>query len=107
MFTIEFTVNIVVLLAIALVSGFIGFKIKKGLGAKKQTKINQLEKEMLSNHTEILQLQKEYCLMEQKLKDLTKPVIAMKIASKEEEQSNEDQQREASSLMKKLPTRSA
>ncbi|MDR3715381.1 MAG: hypothetical protein P4L51_21450 [Puia sp.] len=107
MFTIEFTVNILVIFAIALFSGFIGFKIKKGMGAKKQGKINQLEKEMLSNHTEILQLQKEYCLLEQKLKELTKPVIAMKIASKEEEQINEDQQREPSSLMKKLPTRSA
>src|SRR5579864_5640372 len=107
MFTFEFSVNLFVLLAIALFSGFIGYKIKKGMGTRKQSKINQLEKEMLSNHTEILQLQKEYCLMEQKLKDLTKPVIAMKVASKEEEQSNEDQQREASSLMKKLPTRSA
>ncbi len=107
MFTFEFSVNFLVLLSIAVFSGFIGFKLKKGMGAKKQTKINQLEKEMISNHTEILQLQKEYCMMEQKLKDLTKPVIAMKIATKEEEQGNEDQQRESSSLMKKLPTRSA
>ena len=107
MFTFEFSVNILMLMAIAIFSGFIGFKLKKGMGAKKQAKINQLEKEMISNHTEILQLQKEYCMMEQKLKDLSKPIIAMKIASKEEEQEKADQQRESSSLMKKLPTRSA
>ncbi len=105
--TFEFSVNILVLMVLSLVSAFIGYKFKKGMEAKKQSKINQLEKEMVQNHAEILQLQKEYCVMEQKLRDLTKPVISMKITAKEEEQQEENQRDSSSSLMKKLPTRSA
>lgn len=38
----------------------------------------QLETEMISNHAEILELQKEYITMELKLRGINDPVIQMK-----------------------------
>lgn len=51
--------------------------------AKSRSKIVELEKEMMNSHAEILELQKAYVLLENKLEEHSIPVISMKINGKE------------------------
>ena len=59
MITPEVTVNIFALLAISLLSVFLGLFVRKNLTKKSNLRISELENEMLNNHKEILELQKE------------------------------------------------
>jgi hypothetical protein len=56
---IEITINAFLLAVIVLVSASVGFLINKSKLSKQKTAISKLEVEMLHNHSEILQLQKE------------------------------------------------
>jgi hypothetical protein len=78
MLTFEFSMNILILLAVILSSFFIGFSLRKKQIRKNHSRVMQLESEMISNHAEILELQKEYITMELKLRGINDPVIQMK-----------------------------
>jgi len=51
--------------------------------AKSRAKILELEKEMMSTHAEILEIQKAYVQLENKLEEHSIPVISMKINVKD------------------------
>ena len=57
--------------------------IGKAAVRKSRSKIIELEKEMMNSHAEILELQKAYVLLENKLEEHSIPVISMKINGKE------------------------
>ena len=61
----------------------IGLLIGRATLAKSRSKIIELEKEMMNSHAEILELQKAYVLLENKLEEHSIPVISMKITGKE------------------------
>lgn len=83
MLAITFSVSLFLLGGAAILSFFIGFMIRGGQLKKWKDKVIDLESEMLTNHADILQLQKEKALLEQSLKSLTIPVISMN-STKEE-----------------------
>ena len=72
------------IIAIAFATGF----LLRGSQLKKQkNKVNELEKEMILSHAEILELQRDRMLLEEKLKgDSSIPVIP--ITAKEEKKSD-------------------
>lgn len=51
--------------------------------AKSRSKVMELEKEMMSTHAEILEVQKAYVQLESKLEEHSIPVISMKINGKD------------------------
>src|SRR5215475_1158667 len=83
MFSIEFSVNILVLAMAMLVAGFIGYSLRSRQLRKKQYKIVELRKEMVDNHAHILQLQKEYVDLQLKFKDDKTPVVGIRNVVKE------------------------
>ena len=92
MFTLEFVINPIILFIVGVVASLTGYGIGRLRLAKSRTRIRQLETDMMSSHAEILELQRIYVKMENKLKemempDLQKdqsiPVIPMKINGKE------------------------
>jgi len=66
MLVIELTLNIFVLLGITVLSLFCGFMIRRSQIRSLKRKIVDLEKEMLNNHADILDLQRNKSLLEQK-----------------------------------------
>jgi hypothetical protein len=85
MITFDFTIiNSLALLLIVMVSALMGFLVRQHQLAGKKRRINELEREMIQAHAELLETQKEFCELEMRMKDLTSPVISMKQASKEE-----------------------
>jgi hypothetical protein len=77
MFTFEFPINALALLAIIAASGFIGFTLRRSQIAKIHKKLVKVENEMINSHAEILELQKEYITMELKLRGIKDPVVVM------------------------------
>jgi len=78
MFTLDFIVNPVVVF-ISVVGGvIIGFAFGRRRFAKSQRKVLELEKEMMSSHAEILEIQKAYVQLENKLEEHSIPVISMR-----------------------------
>jgi hypothetical protein len=67
MLTQNFTMNIIGLLAVIAASALAGFILTRRQIGKYRLSVSQLEREMVNNHTEILELQKEYVNMEVKL----------------------------------------
>ena len=61
----------------------IGLLIGRASLTKSRSKIIELEKEMMNSHAEILELQKAYVQLENKLEEQSIPVISMKINGKE------------------------
>ncbi|WEK36397.1 MAG: hypothetical protein P0Y53_02700 [Candidatus Pseudobacter hemicellulosilyticus] len=75
MLAITIPVNLFVLGG-ALILGFlVGFLTRGGQLAKWKRKVISLETEMLTNHADILDLQKDKAVLELKLKELAIPVI--------------------------------
>ena len=89
MLSIEVPVNILFFLLLPPIFIWIGYKMRTGQVRRKEEEIDQLEKEMMNSHSEILDLQKEYALLESKLNGLEIPVIPIKTAIKQEEQQSE------------------
>jgi hypothetical protein len=83
MFSLEFSVNVLVFAMAMLVAGLIGFGLRSRQLRKKQYKIVELRKEMVDNHAHILQLQKEYVDLQLKLNDPKTPVVDIHNATKE------------------------
>ena len=78
----DITINILVLFAIIGLAIAIGFAWRSRQLIKKNKRIAELEMEMLDVHAEILDVQKEYCNLETRMKELAIPVISMKKAAK-------------------------
>ena len=83
MFTLDLIINPFVVLAALIGGAILGFSLGKGKLAKKQSRIVELETEMMSSHAEVLELQKAYVQLERKIGDQSSPVIAMKIKEKD------------------------
>jgi len=89
----DVTINILLLCMIIGLAALGGFLWRSRQLKKKDRQINELEKEMLFIHAEILDVQKEYCELESRVKDLAIPVISIKQAAKEEEAKKEPKSR--------------
>jgi hypothetical protein len=85
----EFTINIFVFGLVVLFGAVIGYSIRGRQIMKNLAKIEQLEREVLSNYAEILNLEKENTTMENKLQDIKIPVIAMKATIRDEQVVNQ------------------
>ena len=83
MVTFDLIINPVIILAALIGGAIIGFAIGKGKLAKKQSRILELETEMMSSHAEVLEMQKAYVQLERKLSEQSSPVISMKINGKD------------------------
>ena len=81
MFSVEFSMNIILLALAILASGFIGYSLRTHQLRKKNFKIVELRKEMVDNHAHILELQKEYVELEARLMESKKQVHTIRAAS--------------------------
>jgi hypothetical protein len=88
MLTIEFSLNLFMLGAIVIVSALVGFSIRSRQLVRSRLRVAALEKEMLSNYAEILELQRDYINMESQLKDFHIPVIPIKSKMKDIQEEN-------------------
>ena len=84
MLSIELSINIFVLASIVIGAALISFLFRARQISRCRHKIEELEREILNNYAEILNLEKENTSMESKLQDIQSPVIAMKSSIKEE-----------------------
>ncbi len=98
--TIDVTINIFVLGFIVLGAALAGFLVRTRQVARSRAKIDELQREILSNYEQILELEKENTGMESKLQDIEIPVIPIKTSVKEEKK--EFQKAPDISLRKKL-----
>ncbi len=78
MLAIELTIGIVPLGLILIASFAIGFLLRSGQLSSSKKKVLELEKEMLSNHATILELQKEKAGMLKQMNESKIPVIPIK-----------------------------
>ncbi|HET9277790.1 MAG TPA: hypothetical protein VFN95_06375 [Flavitalea sp.] len=74
---IELTLNVFVLTGIVFGSFVIGFLIRANQIRSLKSKIVELEREMLNNHADILELQRSKALLEQNLQASKIPVIPL------------------------------
>jgi hypothetical protein len=80
---ITIPVNLFLLGGALLVAFLFGYMVRSRELAKSKRKVTSLESEMVSNHAEILNLQKENVELERKLKSLSIPVIPITKEDKE------------------------
>ena len=84
MFTIQIPVNIFLLAGALLTSLTIGYLFRRSQLQALKKKTTELEKELLSCHADILELQKEKTTLEQKVKEYSSsPVIPITISTEE------------------------
>ena len=83
MLAFEVTLNIYIIISLAILSFATGFIFRSGQLRYLKSKIFDLEKEMLSNHADILELQKENANLERTLKQSQIPVIPIKSPKEE------------------------
>jgi outer membrane lipopolysaccharide assembly protein LptE/RlpB len=77
MLAIEFSFNLFVLSGLLCVAFVAGFLVRMGYSRSLKLKITELEKEMLSNHADILELQRERAMLVKQMKESQIPVIPM------------------------------
>lgn len=77
MLFIELTLDIIYLLGMLLFAFFAGFFLRRNQLGFLKTKIEQLESERLINHAEILDLQKEKAILDEKINQSQVPVISI------------------------------
>ena len=106
LFDLSFNIDMITLLVIIGFAALIGFLLRSFQLVKKNKRIAELEGEMMKAHAEVLVVQKEYCDLESRVKDLMIPVISMKHTSKEEENQKE-QSPDGTPLRKNRPPRTA
>lgn len=83
MFTFDIIINPFILLAAAIGGLILGFMIGRRKLAKSHRKVMELEREMVAANAEVLDIQKAYVQLEQKLRENAIPVISMKLNGKE------------------------
>ena len=87
MLLIKLSIEISMLAGIIAIAFATGFLLRGSQLKKQKNKVNELEKEMILSHAEILELQRDRMLLEEKLKgDSSIPVIP--ITAKEEKKSD-------------------
>jgi hypothetical protein len=90
MLLITFSIEVSMLVGSVIVAFLIGFLLRGAQLSKVKGKVTDLEKEMMASHAEILELQKEKLLLEEKLKGSSSiPVIP--ITAKEEKKADKVQ----------------
>ena len=77
MLAIVININAFLLAGIILISIVVGFIFRSAQLGSLRKKVADLEKEMLSNHADILDLQKEKALLEHTLEESKIPVIPL------------------------------
>jgi hypothetical protein len=77
MLAIEITISILPLTGLMLTAFAVGFLLRGSQLKSSRRKILELEKEMLSNHADILELQKERAIMTKQMRESKIPVIPM------------------------------
>lgn len=77
MLAIELTLNLLVFAGIVVVSFVLGFMLRRKQLKSLKRKIFELEKEMLTNHADILELQRSKAMLELNLKTSKIPVISL------------------------------
>lgn len=83
MLLIKLTLDLSVVIGISVATFLFGFVFRSAQLKKYKKRVGELESEMMANHAEILELQKERLQLEVKLKDTSNiPVIS--INAKEE-----------------------
>ena len=85
MLTSEVTLNVYVLATVLGFAGLIGFALRAKMILKARAKIEELEKEIMSNYELILELERESLSMENRMQDIKSPVISIKKPNKEVE----------------------
>ncbi len=85
MLTNEVTLNIFLLASIVILAVLSGFSFRSGMIIKSRTKIEELQREILNNYEQILELERETYNMEVQMQDIKSPVIAMKASAANEE----------------------
>jgi len=83
MMLITIPVNLFLLGGALAFAFFLGLIVRSRDLAKSRKKVVSLETEMVSNHAEILNLQKEKVDLERKLKSLSIPVIPLSVQKEE------------------------
>ena len=92
MFTLDFIINPIIISVVFVVAILFGYSLGRKRLTKTRARVKELEDEMMSSHSEILELQRVYVNLENKLKDLSFtglpkdqsiPVIPMKINGKD------------------------
>jgi cell division protein FtsB len=78
MLAIQLNINALLLVGLVASAAFLGFIFRSRQIGSLRKKVIELENEMLSNHSEILDLQRENASLEQQMKQMHIPVIAMK-----------------------------
>ena len=81
MFTIEFTLNVLNLILIISGALIAGYYLRSRQLKKKQFKISELRKEIVYNHAQILELQKECVSLEKIVNVNIAPVLPMNKAT--------------------------
>jgi hypothetical protein len=83
MFAIEFTLSLFTLIVMVGAAVLIGYSFRSNKLKKRQMKISELRKEMVSNHAHILELEKENVLLEKEIRANKTPVLSLKISASE------------------------
>ncbi len=86
MLYVEFTLSILSLIAIVTGSLIMGYVLRSRQLQKKQSKIAELRKEIVYNHAQILELQKEYVTLEKTMNGTIAPVLPIKTAHTEKKE---------------------
>ena len=77
MLAIELTLNVFVLAGTVLIAFLLGYLIRRKQIRSLNRKVLELETEMLINHADILELQKQKAVLEQNLQSSKIPVIPL------------------------------
>jgi hypothetical protein len=81
---IEFSLSAITLLTIVFFALMTGYAFRSRLTRKKQLKIRELKKEIMHNHAQILELQREHVALEMQMKNVTQvPVLQLQPAFRE------------------------
>ncbi|MES1161283.1 MAG: hypothetical protein ABUM51_11030 [Bacteroidota bacterium] len=83
MFTFDVVINPIIFLAALIGGAIVGFAASRRKLAKRQARIAELERDLMSSHAEVLEAQKAHVQLERKLGDQSSPVISMKINGKD------------------------
>lgn len=71
----DLSIDVYVLGVLLALAAFAGFLFRSRQLAKKKRQIAELEHEMIDAHAELLEMQKDYCELEAKVKEEGSPVI--------------------------------
>lgn len=81
---LELTLRVTTLLIVVFLAGMTGYAFRSGRTRRKQLRIRELKNEIMYYHAQILELEKEFVMLESQMKETTQtPVLTLKTAVKE------------------------